>query len=170
MVLQCRSPYIAAAFHTAAFRPPHSLGLAALKLYFAQHPHEHQQHIIDTKYDEIQRVNQAAPTVGLTSADGQLSFGQVTVTPEEGANILQQLLGALITLSGRYTSSYGAEQDHVRHHPKPRFAVLQKTVCQIFIKSWEQHCPVQYQRHALTVTATVKACLCIWHPDVCMLV
>ena len=98
----CRSAAIAAEFDTAAFQPPHSLTLSTLKLYFTQHPHEHQRRVIDTKFDEVQRVIQAAPNLGLTVADGQFSFGQVMVSDQEGVSILQQLLQELVRLSGRY--------------------------------------------------------------------
>lgn len=102
VVIVCRPANVPGAFDTAAFRPPHSLTLSTLKLYFAQHPHEHQRRVIDTKLDELQRVTQAVPHLGLTTADGRLSFGQVSVTEQEGNSILQQLLQELVRLSGRY--------------------------------------------------------------------
>ena len=61
--------------------------------------------MIDTKFDEVQRVIQAAPNLGLTVADGQLSFAQVTVSDQEAVDILQQLLQELIRLSGRYVTA-----------------------------------------------------------------
>lgn len=97
-----RSGTQATTFDTARFRPPQSLTLSALKLYFAQHPQDRQRRVLDTKLDEVPRVNQAVADVGLTSANGQLSFGQVRVTQEEGARLLQQLLNELVRLSGRY--------------------------------------------------------------------
>ena len=83
------------------FRPPHSITLSTLKLYFTQHSHERNRRMIDTKLDEVNRVTQAAPGIGLTAVNGQLSFRQVTVTQEEAANLVQQLLQELVRLSGR---------------------------------------------------------------------
>lgn len=97
----CRSANVSTTFDTAAFRPPRSLALVALKLYFA--PHKDQRRLIDSKYYwETQQVDQAAADMGITTANGQMSFAQVAVSAEEASSILQQLLQELVRLSGRY--------------------------------------------------------------------
>lgn len=74
--------------------------MVALKLYFA--PYKDQRRVIDSKYYwETQPVNQVAADMGVTTANGQMSFAQVVVSAEEATSLLQQLLQELVRLSGR---------------------------------------------------------------------